>query len=320
MAREKFEDRRLTGNINVACKFQDGTIRYWQTTKEEVVQHIIDIVAAYAEDDYILTLRQLHYQFVKSNWIVNHDTAYKKLGTILDDCRYAGIIDWAAIEDRGRQPYIPYSVRDPDHALQDTVDQYRLNRQLGQSVSVELWTEKDALSGILQRTTEKYHIQLVVNKGYTSSSAMYRAYHRILRNTNDLQFTTILYFGDHDPSGLDMIRDIQERLTMMVEKGDYGLTADNVFQILPIGLTMEQIKQYRLPPNPTKMTDTRSNGYVKKYGKTCWEVDALDPRTLTQIVESHIVQQIDVDLYDEMLEKEARDIKILEKFIGGGHG
>lgn len=117
-----------------------------------------------------------------------------------------------------------------------------------------------------------------------------------------------------------MIRDIQERLTMMVEKGDYELTANSVFQILPIGLTMGQIKQYRLPPNPTKMTDTRSNGYVKKYGKTCWEVDALDPRTLTEIVESHIVQQIDVDLYEEILEKEARDIKILEKFIGGGHG
>lgn len=86
MAKEKFEDRRLEGNINVACKFQDGSVRYWQTTKEEVVQHIVDIVAAYAEDDYTLTLRQLHYQFVKSNWIVNHDTAYKKLGTILDDC------------------------------------------------------------------------------------------------------------------------------------------------------------------------------------------------------------------------------------------
>jgi hypothetical protein len=315
MAREKFDDRRLVGNINVACKFQDGTVKYWQTTKEEVVQHIIDILADYAEDDYIITLRQLHYQFVKSNWIINHDTAYKKLGTILDDCRYAGIIDWNAIEDRGRKPYIPYSVRDPDHALQDTVDQYRLDRQLGQEVAIELWTEKDALSGILQRTTEKYHIQLVVNKGYTSSSAIYRAYQRILDNLRKKQFTTILYFGDHDPSGLDMIRDINERLTMMLEKGHYELTAADVFQVLPIGLTMKQIRQYKLPPNPTKMTDTRSDGYIKKFGKTCWEVDALDPRTLTEIVEAHIVQQIDVDLYEEMLVKEAADIRTLEAFI-----
>lgn len=318
MAKEKFEDRRLEGNINVACKFQDGSVRYWQTTKEEVVQHIVDIVAAYAEDDYTLTLRQLHYQFVKSNWIVNHDTAYKKLGTILDDCRYAGIIDWDAIEDRGRKPYIPYSVTDPDHALQDTVDQYRLDRQRGQKVSVELWTEKDALSGILQRTTEKYHIQLVVNKGYTSSSAIYRAYQRIIANIRNEQFTTILYFGDHDPSGLDMIRDIRERLTMMLEKGRFEIRGGAVFEVIPIGLTMKQIKQYQLPPNPTKMTDTRSNGYIRKYGKTCWEVDALDPRTLTEIVETHIVDQIDVDLYEEVLEEERAGIETLKAFISGG--
>lgn len=317
MAKEKFEDRRLTGNINVACKNKDtGQVRYWQTTKEEVVQHIVDIVEEYAADNYTLTLRQLHYQFVKSNWIVNHDTAYKKLGTILDDCRYAGIIDWDAIEDRGRKPYIPYSVRDPDHALQDTIDQYRLNRQAGQKNSVELWTEKDALSGILQRSTEKYHIQLVVNKGYTSSSAAYGAYQRIVRNVKNKQFTTILYFGDHDPSGLDMVRDIRERLTTFLEKGRYSVDdASSFFEIIPIGLTMKQIQEYDLPPNPTKMTDTRSDAYVKKYGQECWEVDALNPRTLTAIVEANIVDQIDIPLYRKVMRQESKDIKILEDFI-----
>lgn len=316
MAREKFEERRLTGNINVACKYEGGVTRYWQTTKEEVVEHIIDIVNEYAEDDYTLTLRQLHYQFVKSNWIINHDTAYKKLGTILDDCRYAGVIDWYSIEDRGRIPYIPYSVRDPDHALQDTVDQYRLNRQLDQSTAVELWTEKDALSAILRRSTEKYHIQLVVNKGYTSSSAVYRSYQRIIQNVRNKQFTTILYFGDHDPSGLDMIRDIRERLTMMIQKGKHGIKdASNILEILSIGLTMDQIKKHKLPPNPTKMTDTRSKGYIKKFGKTCWEVDALNPRTLTEIVELNITRQIDMGLYDEMMVQEANDIETLQAFI-----
>ena len=125
MAKEKFEDRRLTGNINVACKFDDGTIRYWNTKKEDVVNHIIQIVNEYAADNYVLTLRQLHYQLVTQNWIINHDTAYKKLGSILDDCRYGGVIDWNAIEDRGRVPYIPYSVEDVADALEDTVAQYR---------------------------------------------------------------------------------------------------------------------------------------------------------------------------------------------------
>lgn len=185
MAIEKFEDRKLTGAINVACKYDNGSVRYWTTTKEEVIEHIIDIVNEYADDGYILTLRQLHYQLVKSNWIVNHDTAYKKLGTILDDCRYGGLIDWDAIEDRGRVPYIPYSVTGVENALRDTIDQYRLDRQEGQKGSIELWTEKDALSGILRRTTSKYHIQLVVNKGYTSSTAIYNAYQRILTYLNE---------------------------------------------------------------------------------------------------------------------------------------
>lgn len=317
MAKEKFEDRILTGNINVACKFDDGTVRHWQARKEDVVQHIVDIVEEYDADGYILTLRQLHYQLVKSNWIVNHDSAYKKLGNILDDCKYAGIVDWDNIEDRGRVPHILYSVDDPEEALNDTVNQYRLDRQKGQTNYVELWTEKDALSGILKRTTEKYHIKLVVNKGYTSSSAIYKAYQRIIAALRNDQAFTILYFGDHDPSGLDMVRDIRDRLTFMLKNGTFELNdIEDFFTIIPIGLTMAQIKQYNLPPNPTKLTDSRSNAYIKKYGKICWEVDALNPQTLTAIVESNIKDQIDIDQYEKMIVQENKDIKFIKKKFG----
>lgn len=318
MAKEKFEDRKLHGAINVACKYEDGTVRYWATEKETVVNHIREIVTEYARQGYPLTLRQLHYQLFVKNWIVNHDTAYKKLGTILDDYRYAGIIDWNAIEDRGRVPYIPYSVKDVTHALEDTIDQYRLNRQSGQRNNVELWTEKDALSGILRRVTQEYHVQLVVNKGYTSSSAAYRAYQRILQHHFDTGgITTILYLGDHDPSGLDMIRDIRGRLTFMLEKGEASLIGDDVLRVIPIGLSMSQIKQYNLPPNPTKLTDSRAEGYIKLYGKTCWEVDALRPQVLTQIVEDNITDQIDTNLYEDVLEQEKTGIEELRTFIAG---
>ena len=275
MSREKFEDRSLTGNVSITCKYDDGTVRIWDTRKEEVIEHIIDIVDEYESQGYRLTLRQLHYQLVKSNWIVNHDRAYKKLGGILDDCKYAGIIDWDNIEDRGRKPFLPYWVHSVEDALNDTVDQYRINRQEGQDVHVELWTEKDALSAILQRSTIKYHIQLVVNKGYTSSSAIYNAYKRCVSNIMNGRRVVILYFGDHDPSGLDMIRDIRNRLQLMLREGDYydelfcDYPIEDLFSVLPIGLTMEQINQYKLPPNPTKLTDTRSKKYVKKFGKVC---------------------------------------------------
>lgn len=320
MAREKFEDRTLTGKVRVTCKFEDGTIRIWDARKEDVVQHIVDIVNLYAADQYLLTLRQLHYQLVKSNWIVNHDSAYKKLGSILDDCKYAGLIDWDNIEDRGRLPYIPYWVTGIEGALKDTIDQYRLDRQKGQHVHVELWTEKDALSAILKRSTQKYHIQLVVNKGYTSSSAIHNAYKRFIRAIAAGQVVDILYFGDHDPSGLDMVRDIRDRIEFMLLNGRHSELFDDVdvksaFRILPIGLTMDQIKEYNLPPNPTKLTDSRAEKYIKKYGKTCWEVDALNPQILTDIIETNIQDIIDMDQFEAVLVREKVDILKLQNFV-----
>jgi len=323
MSKERFEKRTLSGKVTVTCKFEDGTIRIWDTRKEEVIQHIVDIVDEYSADGYVLTLRQLHYQLVKSNWIVNHDSAYKKLGNILDDCKYAGVIDWDNIEDRGRQPYLPYYVRDVEHALNDTIEQYRINRQKGQQTYIELWTEKDALSAILKRSTEKYHIQLVVNKGYTSSSAIYNAYQRCVRQIKSGQRVVILYFGDHDPSGLDMIRDIRQRLELMLRQGEHyedlfydtGNEIDERFEVLPIGLTMEQIKKYNLPANPTKLTDSRANKYIRRFGKTCWEVDALNPKTLTSIVETNIQKIIDLKQYSKMMKEEESGVKELRNFI-----
>lgn len=315
--KEKFEDRRLTGPIKVVCKYDDGTARVWNARKEEVVEHIVAIVNEYKRLGYKLTLRQLHYQLVTKNWIINHDTAYKKLGTILDDCRYGGVIDWDSIEDRGRVPYLPFFVDSVAEGLQTILDAYKRNRQEGQDNIVELWTEKDALSGILKRSTEKYHVRLVVNKGYTSSSAIYGAYERVLDHLIDGKNVTILYFGDHDPSGLDMVRDIRDRLFFMCSKGRHQMTYEDLekLTIQPIGLTMAQIKKYKLPPNPTKLTDTRSAKYVEEFGTTCWEVDALDPQTLTNIVESNILANIDDEQYEAMLATEKKDKAKLKKLI-----
>lgn len=379
MAREKFENRTTTGTINVACKFDDGTVRYWSDEKANIINQVIRIVNSYSKQGLILTLRQLHYQFVSKDMkYVNHQTAYKKLGSILDDCRYSGLIDWNAIEDRGRKPHLLYYVDDLEDALQDTVRHYRLDRQKDQINCVEVWTEKDALSGIFTRATEKYHVRLVVNKGYTSSSAAYKSYQRFSDEIINDKTVTILYFGDHDPSGLDMIRDIKERLLFFLSRGkilsdnehfsekveawwnsynytyftlnENGYLSDNaikqfksgedttnkydtaveefdcakiamyldekeIFKIVPIGLTKEQIDFYDLPPNPTKMTDTRSDNYIKQFGRTCWEVDALDAAVLMQIIEDNIQEQIDVDLYDEVVVEEKKQIVQLKKFL-----
>lgn len=316
MGREKFQNRRLTGTIRVVNKFEDGTEIIWEADKSEVVNHIIDILEEYHQQGYTLTLRQLHYQMVTNNWIVNHTTSYKKLGDVLDDCRYSGVVDWYAIEDRGRVPILPYSVTGITGALEDTIIQYRLDRQRGQMNHVEVWTEKDALSGILRTVTEEYHVNLVVNKGYSSSSAMYQAYQRILdRWVSNSEPTTILYLGDHDPSGLDMVRDITERLGFMLKNGRYGADPGECLHIIPMGLTMAQVKKYKLPPNPTKLTDSRAEGYIKQFGKTCWEVDALKPDVLTGLVKQFIERNIDMGTYKDILELENQQIEELRAFI-----
>lgn len=313
--KEKFEHRLMKGLIKVTCKFEDGTTRIWKDEKENVVKNIIRIVETYSEKGYSLTLRQLHYQFVSHHTgYVNHDSAYKKLGKILDDCRYSGVIDWGSIVDRGRKPHLRYWVHDVNDALNDTKNMYRLNRQKGQSTHVEVWTEKDALSDILSKPTDKYHVRLTINKGYTSSSAIYDAYERFVDCFSEGQDVVVLYFGDHDPSGLDMIRDIEERLRFMFKNGTRGATG-MFFTMVPIGLTMQQIKRYKLPNNPTKLTDARSPGYIKKFGKVCWEVDALDPDVLVDIVESNILDHIDMKQYNKMIDQEKKDIKQLTSFI-----
>jgi hypothetical protein len=213
--RERFQERLMTGSINIDL----GTRGKWSADKGSLINQIDSTVREFVSMGYRLTLRQLYYQLVAKDAIPNHDKVYKKLSSILDDCRYSGLIDWNAIEDRGRVPFIPYSVDDVADAIKDTIEQYRLDRQKGQPTLIELWTEKDAISGILKVVTSEFHVRLIVNKGYISSSAIYTAYNRFIQAFQNGQKVVINYFGDHDPSGLDMVRDIRERLTFMFSHG-----------------------------------------------------------------------------------------------------
>ena len=264
-----------------------------------MLERINTILEEYRNDGYVLTLRQLYYQLVSKDIIPNNDREYAKLSNILKKGRMAGIVDWSAIEDRVRVPKLPYWVRDVQHAIQDTIEQYRVDRMQGQQRNIEIWVEKDALSNVLFRVTSKYHIRLMVNRGYSSSSAMYDA-HRRLRSGG-----VNLYFGDHDPSGKDMVRDIRERME------EFGREVD----VRPVALTMEQIRRFNPPPNPAKITDPRAKWYIREYGRTSWELDALPPRELIRLAEEAVEELIDLDLYNRCLDREQRDIEELRSFF-----
>ena len=261
------------------------------------------IIEDYAEQDFKLTLRQLYYQLVSRAIIPNKVEEYAKLGALLVKGRMAGWVDWDAIEDRLRVPYIPYYADGPGAAIRDITGGYRRDRQDGQSVYIEVWVEKDALSGVLRRITRKYHVRLMVNRGYSSASAMYRAAKRFLHYEQLDREGVLLYLGDHDASGLDMIRDIRTRLN---EFGTFPT-------VKHIALTTQQVQTFNPPPNPAKITDPRAKWYIEEHGDVSWEVDALPPEILLQLLESEIKLRIDLTLYEEQLEQEQQDIDRLEE-------
>lgn len=275
---------------------------HMSASNKERLQIINDIIEEYNAQHYRLTLRQLYYQLVSRDVIPNKTEEYAKLSVLLGKGRMAGFVDWDAIEDRIRQPYLPYWVLGVPDAIEDTIKQYRLNRQYDQDNYIEVWVEKDALSGVLKRVTSEYHVNLMVNRGYSSITAMHDAYNRFARAERTGQSGIILYLGDHDPSGVDMVRDISTRLT------EFGVSVD----VQHIALTDEQIESYNPPPNPTKVSDPRAKSYIAKYGHTSWEVDALRPDVLHKFVVSSIEANIDMDLFNEQKEQEREDVETLE--------
>jgi hypothetical protein len=220
--KEKFENRRLTGKLRVKLERDDHDCgKYWEADKQQVINCIISVLKDYKSQGYILTLRQLYYQLVSKNIMPNDNICYSKLSSLLDDCRYSGVVDWDSIEDRGRVPYTPYFENSVKEALQRTIDCYKLDKRLGQDVYVELWSEKDAISNILKETVKDYTLTVGINKGFASSTAMYNAYMRFMPMMLEGKKVVVLYAGDHDPSGLDMVRDIRERLEYFMSKGSY---------------------------------------------------------------------------------------------------
>ncbi len=172
------------------------------------------IIATYQAQGYRLTLRQLYYQLVSSDIIANKLAEYSKLSNLLKEGRMAGIVDWDAIEDRLRRPDRPACWDGPADIMEQVIKQYRRDRMEGQAIYVEVWVEKDALSGVLKRVTEKYGIPIIVNRGYSSATAMYDAHNRFVSAGKQGQESKVIYIGDFDPSGQDMIRDITGRLML----------------------------------------------------------------------------------------------------------
>lgn len=301
----------MDNRFNMKIRYRDIKLSIPNQIRLDTINGIVE---EYQKQGYVLTLRQLYYQLVSRDIIPNQQKEYSKLSTLLKEGRMAGIVDWNAIEDRLRAPECPSSWSSPSEIIETCLYSYERPRMEGQENYIEVWVEKDALSGVLSRVTKEYHIPIMVNRGYSSASAMHEAFKRFDEAINQrAQSCTVLYLGDHDPSGVDMIRDVEDRIQEFFI-GTYSNPTCN-FQIKPIALSMTQIKKYNPPPNPAKITDPRAGAYIAEHGGKSWEVDALKPEVLNRLLDSEIKKLIDFDLYRAQVEAEEVDKKVIRDIV-----
>lgn len=268
----------------------------------EKIDLVNNVLAEYESQGYELTLRQVYYQLVARGYIENTERSYKNLGKLINDARLAGLIDWNAIVDRTRNMKGNSHWSSPAEVLASARYSYMLDHWKGQDNYVEVWVEKDAMVGIVGQAATELDVPYFSCRGYTSQSEMWSAAQRFIRKA-EKQSRTIIHLGDHDPSGIDMTRDIQERMDL------FGADV----QVKRVALTMKQIREYSPPPNPTKVTDTRSKSYIEKYGHECWELDALEPKVIVDLIRKEVGKLIDTYEFSVIEEKEQTDKEILIK-------
>ena len=278
-------------------------IRYrdWSPTLE-TQERILVIDRFLNEYKGRVTVRQLYYRLVAGGHIANNDKEYGRVQDLITKARYAGLIDWNAIEDRNREPLKAAEWQDGAHLLRSAVEDFRLNRWEMQPFYLELWVEKAALAGVLSPIAIDYHLTLMVNRGYGSASSMKESADRIrARSRASGKWTShhrpiILYIGDFDPSGEDMVRDVRERLL------EFGCPRE--LDVFKLALTKAQIEKYNPPPNPAKVTDSRAAKYIAEHGDESWEVDAIPPKELALLVRTSINAYVDKQAMTDAITRE----------------
>ena len=271
----------------------------------DLIDLINQVIDEYSAMGYELTLRQAYYQLVARGYIPNNERSYKNVGNLINDGRLAGLIDWYAITDRTRNLRANGHWDNPADVIASARYSYLLDKWEGQPNYVEVWVEKDALVDIVGQACKPIDTPYFSCRGYTSQSEMWSAAQRFIRQNRERENCFIIHLGDHDPSGIDMTRDIQERLWM------FGANVE----VKRVALTMNQVNTYNPPPNPAKITDSRASKYIDMYGDESWELDALEPQMLNQLITDEVTALRDDAIYEAVCARESRgktELRMLE--------
>lgn len=276
----------------------------FRQTSLELIHRINKVITEYETQGYSLTLRQVYYQMVARDIIPNNERSYKNLGALINDARLAGLIDWNAIEDRTRNIRGLTHWETPGDVIKAAAYNYHLDYWQDQENYVEVWVEKDALVGVVGRICDQLDLKYFSCRGYVSQSEMWVAAKRLQSRQREGKNIILFHLGDHDPSGIDMSRDILDRLNIF--ETDY-------IQFKRLALNMEQVEKYNPPPNPTKLSDSRATKYLTDFGYECWELDALEPKVIDTLIKDNVLQFRDQEKYKNIKNQESLGIEFLEE-------
>lgn len=259
-------------------KFQEEN---WRGETEALVMTAEQITDDYLRRGFTLSLRQLYYQFVARNELANLQSNYEMLGDVVTKARLAGRIDWDAIVDRNRQTVNHRYWESPAQAVEDASRDFRIDKWLDQPNYIEVVIEKAALEGVIQSPCLELEVPFTSSRGYSSSTLLYDMAHRIReRSLRGNKSCHIINLGDLDPSGVDITRDLQDRLSLMSQVPVY---------VHRVALDRKQVDQYHCPPNPAKLSDSRFEAYKAVHGSQSWELDSLSPEVLSDIVRKSVL-------------------------------
>lgn len=303
-----------------------------------MVERANAICREYRSQGYDLTLRQLYYQFVARGHIENNQRSYKRLGDVVNNARMAGLLDWDYIVDRTRNVKGGGGWDNPAQIIKASARSYSIDKRADQQIYLEVWVEKEALAGVIGRATYRLNLPHFSCRGYVSQSEQHAAAKRFLERIQAGQKVVVVHLGDHDPSGIDMTRDITHRISRFLTVGldrvgmedptdpqwdeeqllryGYGMDAEqgfgpwdgvSAFHVERIALNMDQVEEYQPPPNPAKLTDSRIDGYLDQFGDQSWELDALEPALLDRLIRGEVREWTDQGKYDALAEREREE-------------
>lgn len=234
-----------------------------------------------------LTVRQLFYRLVSMRVIEKTEQAYKRVSDASGQMRLDGSLPYRKIVDGHRTRRITFAHDSLQDALKDAHGLYRRDYWSRQPAHLEVWCEKDALSGVIYPLCDAYGVPYVATRGFPSSTLIYESAQAMIRAGKP---SVVFYFGDHDASG----RCISDNLERDLRSHGADVTVKRV------ALEPWQIEAYSLPTRPGKSQDSRHREFIQEYGNRCVELDALPPDMLAEMIGGCIESVIEWEEWGRM--------------------